>query len=113
MHRTCFTVLLLFMSGCSNWAYKVPTVAMEPTIKKGDTIWVDHSFYSSHPIERFDMVLYEAAENGDPHRGKGTKIVKRVVGLGGETVELAHGRVLINGQPLRETFDPIPTAEGF
>jgi signal peptidase I len=59
------------------------------------------------------MVLYEAAENGDPHQGKGTKIVKRVIGLGGETVELVHGKVLINGQQFKETFDSIPTQESF
>jgi len=86
---------------------------MEPTIKPGDTIWVDHSFYSSHPIKRLDIVLYEAAANGDPHQGNGTKIVKRVIALGGETVQLIQGKVLINGQELKETFDSIPSAESF
>lgn len=114
MYRACLlTVLLLLLTSCSKWAYKVPTVAMEPTIKRGDTIWVDQSFYSSHPIERLDMVVYEAAENGNPHQGKGTKIVKRVIGLGGETVQLVHGKVFVNGQQLKETFDSIPTQESF
>ena len=113
MSRACFTALLLVLTGCSNWAYKVPTVAMEPTIKSGTTIWVDHSFYSDHPIERLDMVLYKAAANGDPHQGTDTMIVKRVIGLGGETVELVNGKVLINGLELKETFDSIPAEDSF
>ncbi len=114
MYRACLvTALLVVLTACSHWAYKVPTAAMEPTIKPGDTIWVDHSFYSSHPIKRLDIVLYEAAANGDPHQGNGTKIVKRVIALGGETVQLVQGKVLINGQELKETFDSIPSAESF
>ena len=86
---------------------------MEPTIKSGTTVWVDRSFYSNRPIERLDMVLYEAGENGDPHRGTGTKIVKRVIGLGGETVEIVNGKVLINGFELKQTFDSIPDEDNF
>ena len=86
---------------------------MEPTIKRGDTVWVDHSFYSSHPIERLDIVMYEAAENGDPHQDKGTRIVKRVIGIGGETVELFQGKILVNAQELKEPFESIPTEESF
>jgi signal peptidase I len=86
---------------------------MEPTIKPGDTVWVDHKFYSSHPIARAEIVMYEAGERGDPHRGQGTRFVKRVIALGGETVELIHGKVLINGQPLSETFETIPNQDNF
>ena len=114
MYRGCsLFVALLVLSGCSHWAYKVPTANMEPTIKQGDTVWVDHSFYSSHPIERFDIVLYEAAKNGDPHGGNDTKSLKRVIAVGGETVELLHGEVLLNGKELKEGFDSIPTQESF
>jgi len=59
------------------------------------------------------MVLYEAAENGDPHQGKGTKIVKRVMGLSGETIELVNGKVLINGHELEQTFNSIPEEDSF
>jgi signal peptidase I len=113
MYRACFAVVLLLLTGCSNRAYKVPTVAMEPTIKRGDTIWVEHSYYSSHPIQRLDMVLYEAGESGDPRQGKGTKIVKRVIALGDETVGLVHGKIFIDGQELRQNFDFIASEENF
>jgi len=101
MKRAIWIVAIsILLVGCSRWAYKVPTVAMEPTIKPGDTVWVDHGYYTSHPVERFDMVLYK-------------KIVKRVIGLGGEKVEIREGRVFINDQELRQTFEWIPLKESF
>src|SRR5882672_2314255 len=95
---------LLLLSACSRWAYKVPTAAMEPTIRQGDTVWVDHRYYLNHPVQRFDIVLYEASNEGDPNQGKGTKIVKRVIGLGGEKVELKNGKVLINDSEIDQPF---------
>jgi signal peptidase I len=110
--RILLALPLLLLIGCSR-AYKVPTEGMSPTIKKGDTIWVDHRFYHSHPIERFDMVIFLASAHGDPHEGKDTKVVKRVIGLGGEKVEVKAGRVFINGAALQEPFDVIPPSEDF
>ena len=86
---------------------------MEPTIRKGDTIWVDHRYYTDHPIERFDLVLYLASERGDPHQGKNTKMVKRVIAVGGETIQLRGGRIFINRVELKESFDPVPSSEDF
>jgi signal peptidase I len=36
-------------------------------------------------------------------------LVKRVIGLPGERIELAHGRVVVDGQPLVEPWAPEPT----
>ena len=102
--RVLIVLLLLFLCGCNKWAYKVPTAAMEPTIRKGDTIWVDHHYYSNHPIERFDIVLFTASQHGDPHQGKEAKIVKRVIGLGGEQIQLVSGKVFMNGIELSQSF---------
>jgi signal peptidase I len=59
------------------------------------------------------MVLYVAAENGDPHQGKNTRIVMRVIGLGGEIVELVQGKVFINGHELQQAFNSIPADDSF
>lgn len=111
--RVLIALLLLFLSGCNKWAYKVPTEAMEPTIKKGDTIWVDHQYYENHQIERFDIVLFVAPEHGDPHQGKETKIVKRVIGLGGDQIQLVAGKLLMNGVELRQPFSFSPSDDDF
>jgi|SRR5882672_724212 len=105
--------VLVLCTACTKWAYKVPTNAMEPTIKQGDTIWVDHKYYSNHPIERFDIVLFKASNHGDPQEGQEVGIVKRVIGLGGETISIQGGRILIDGRELKQEFEWVPLRENF
>src|SRR4051812_3957288 len=107
--------LLLFaflLVGCSRWAYKVPTIGMEPTIKAGESVWTETGFYSNHPVGRFDIVVFKAPPD-EVSGVKEMKLVKRVIGLGGETVEIRKGRVYINGQKLSEPFDTIPDKDDF
>ena len=40
---------------------------------------------------------------------KNTYYIHRVVGLGGETVEIKDGRVYVNGRALREQFATVPS----
>ena len=50
---------------------------------------------TSLPFQRYDIAVIE---NGD-----GTGIVKRIVGLPGETVSIDHGDLIVNGSPLKRT----------
>lgn len=63
--------------------------SMEPTLADGDLLLVDTGAYRQRPPDREDVVV---ARHG------GEFLVKRVVGLPGETVEARDGRVLVNGQ---------------
>jgi signal peptidase I len=103
-----FVFLLVLFAGCNRWAYKIPTDSMAPTIKIGDSVWVDHSYYDSNRIQRFDIVMFEAA---DPRDGKQTKFISRIVGLGGEQIELKAGKLLVNGRVMPEVFDVRPAIE--
>lgn len=90
---------------------RVPTSNMEPTIKVGDLAAVDAGYYVNHPVERFDVVIFTLPpENIDPERlgtQDGTVYVKRVVGLGGETLEIKDGRVYVDGRALEEPFENV------
>src|SRR6266487_155750 len=113
MARFLFIALIALSSvSCSKWAHKVPSAAMEPTIKVGDTIWVDHQYYSIHSVARFDLVVYKASERGDPGGGD-TKIVKRIIGLGGESAEMKSGKVFINDRELNQPFSVTPSQDDF
>lgn len=48
-------------------------------------------------IERFDIVIINI-------KGENKRIVKRVIGLPGETVSYQNGKLSINGEPRQETF---------
>ena len=65
--------------------------SMEPTLQNGDTIFYDRFFRHFHEYQRGDMVAFR-----DPETGK--LLIKRVVALGGETVEAKDGALIIDGQ---------------
>lgn len=89
---------------------RVPTENMLPTIRAGDYAAVDAGYYEKHPVERFDMVIFTLPPENIRDRsgvGKDTVYLKRVVGLGGETLEIKGDRVYVDGRELEEPFETI------
>src|SRR6516162_8527980 len=86
--------------------YSIPSGSMEPTLQIGDRIVVDKLAYHLHGIGRGDIVVFSTppAENcaGPPV----SNLVKRVIGLPGESISLADGSVLIDGKLLPEPWLP-------
>jgi signal peptidase I len=78
---------------------------MEPTLMVGDRILVDKVSYHLHAVGRGDIVVFgtPAKELSDPSI---TDLVKRVIGLPGETISSSGGRVYIDGKPLHEPWLP-------
>jgi len=97
-----FVVLMvLFRSAVADWN-EVPTGSMKPTIVEGDRILVNKLAYDW----RVPLTHLSVLHTGTPHRGdivvfdsvaSGKRLVKRVIGLPGETVEMRHNRLWING----------------
>ncbi len=105
--RPILVVLVLlgsFRSAVADWN-DVPTGSMRPTILEGDRIFIDKHAYDW----RVPFLGWRVAERSDPARGEivifpspvdGVRLVKRVVGLPGDVIEVRNGRVLVNGAPL-------------
>ncbi len=72
--------------------------SMEPNLHAGQRLIVEKISYHFHPPRRGDIVVLRLPEQ------KGTFLIKRVVGLPGETIEIRDQRVFINGQPLDEPY---------
>lgn len=102
-----FALLLVllgsFRSAVADWNV-VPTGSMNPTIVEGDRILVNKLAYGL----RVPFTPWYAAHWSKPSRGDvvvfasptdGTRLVKRVVALPGETVELIDNHLVINGKP--------------
>ncbi len=87
-------------------AYRIPTMAMRPTLEPGDTVFVAKSpmgtrlLASSDDPKRGDVILFRS---DDP---AGRDYIKRIVALGGETVELRKGVLWINGKAVSESIAP-------
>lgn len=85
-------------------AFYIPSGSMIPTLLIGDRILVDKVSYDIHAIHRSDIVVFAKppADTGDPQV---QDLVKRVVGLPGDTISSApDGQVLIDGKPLAEPY---------
>ena len=71
---------------------------MLPTCKNGGIHFVNRLAYRWHEPQRGDVVSIRFA-------GIHLMLMKRIVGMPGETVEFQNGRVLINGKILNEPYE--------
>ena len=114
-------VMFAIRSALADWN-DVPTGSMKPTIMEGDRVWVNKLAYDL----KVPFTTKHIAEWGDPQRGEivvfyspadETRLVKRVVGVPGDTLELVNEQLFVNGQaakyePLKaETIAEIGVAE--
>ena len=86
--------------------YSIPSGSMEPTLQIGDRIVVDKLSYHLHGVDRTNIVVFSTPPNEDCAGPPVADLVKRVIGLPGETISLKDGNVYINGRFLPEPFLP-------
>jgi signal peptidase I len=103
-------ILALFIRTFVVQAFKIPTGSMENNLLVGDHLLVNKFVFAptaSGPervvlpvrdIKRGDIVVFKYPE--EPERD----FIKRVIGLPGETLELRHKKVYINGTPIDEPY---------
>ena len=82
-------------------AFYIPSASMEHTLNIQDRVLVNKLSYRLHDIHRGDIVVFERPPNDV---GQIRDLIKRVVGLPGETVEGREGTVFVDGRPLREPY---------
>mgnify|MGYP001403387610 FL=1 len=103
-------ILALFVRTWAVQAFKIPTGSMEQNLLIGDHLLVNKFVYAPtssvlerlllpvDDIERGDVLVFKYPQ--DPERD----FIKRVIGLPGETIELRQSRVLIDGNPITESY---------
>ena len=79
-------------------AFRVPSLSMAPAIAYNDRVIANKRVYRHKQPQRGDVVLFK-----QPHNLHGN-YVKRIVALGGDTVEIRDGELLINGQALEREW---------
>lgn len=110
-------------------AYKIPSGSMIPTLRIGDYIlvnklsygvrvpvrlrkpegfelpWEDGFVFRYSQPSRGDIVVFTRPDDPRTIEDESrVNLIKRVIGLGGETVEVRGPKVLINGAPLDEPY---------
>ena len=77
----------------------VPSSSMYPTIEVGDRVLMWRLAYAfGNEPERGDIVVFEAPDE----LNESSDLIKRIIGLPGETVEVRGGAVYIDGELLDE-----------
>ena len=74
---------------------RVNGTSMSPTLEDGDIMILNEIGYHLHGVDRFDIAVAKI---------DGEKLIKRVIGLPGETVEYKDGKLYINGEIVVENF---------
>ena len=103
------TIIALFVTTYVVHPMSVPTPSMEPTILVGDRILVDKftirngyipglPLLPSYTVQRQDIVVCKAPREPE------ILLVKRVVGIPGDTLEIRDKTIYINAQPLDEPY---------
>ena len=74
--------------------------SMEPTISVGDRFFMDKVSYKLSSPQRGDIIVFKTNASDDA-----ALHIRRVTGLPGETIQIADGRILIDGETYREGKD--------
>jgi len=101
--------------------FHIDSNSMQPTLNPGQSIAVDRRAYRDAPPQRGDVIVFDGRGSFLPYArasfaddllgafsltGTGSKYVKRVIGVGGDTVQCngPHCHVTVNGQRIDEPY---------
>lgn len=101
-------IIALFIRTFIAQPFKIPTSSMVPTFMPGDKIFVNKFIYGA----KIPFINVRLPKMREPVRGdiivflspieKKKYLVKRLVGLPGDKIEIKNGHLWINGSPVRE-----------
>jgi signal peptidase I len=103
-------VVWLFLRTFLVEAFRIPSGSMENTLLVGDFLFVNKLLYGAEvPVlhkrlpavrepRRGDVVIFDSVEEAD------LKVVKRLVGVPGDTLAMESGQLIRNGQPVDEPW---------
>jgi signal peptidase I len=93
-------------------AFMIPSESMAPALAVGDRVLVNKISYRLHDVHRGDLIVFERPPLAQAP-GDDSDLVKRVIGLPGETIEARDGIVLVDGEAIAERYlpDAVTTAD--
>ncbi len=81
--------------------YRIDGNSMNPTLQNGQYLIINNITYMLEDPARGDIIVFE-------HPRSSLNLIKRVIGLPGDTVEVREGTVFVNGEVLNEPYIAAP-----
>lgn len=82
-------------------AFVIPSGSMEPTLQVGDRILGNKFWFWFAAPHRRDIVIFSPPASAELAAGA---LVKRVIAVEGDVVEVRGGQVIVNGKPITEPY---------
>ena len=82
---------------------RVTGTSMETTLYDGDNIMMDKLSYRFRPVRRNEVICFVSKRDNET-------LIKRVIGLPGETVRISSGTIYINDEPINDYIGGISFA---
>ncbi|PWQ96383.1 signal peptidase I [Leucothrix arctica] len=78
--------------------FRIPSGSMQPTLVPGDNIFVSTRIYNEQEPQINDVIIFLYPKN------KEVNYVKRLIGLGGDTVRIENFNVYVNDKIINQTY---------
>lgn len=78
--------------------FKIPSGAMNPTLRIGDYVLCNHIYYQKNNPTHGDIVIFEYPLD------ERVKFIKRIIGTPGDTIEIKNNEAYVNNQKLDEPY---------
>ena len=104
----CMLILAVLFITAKTFFFSVILVSgpsMLPTLSDNDLIWGNRVTAALGIYGRGDIVVVET-DREDAYTGEKVKIIKRIVGLPGDEIDIKNGKVYVNGEELVESYLP-------
>jgi signal peptidase I len=109
-------LMLVFRSSLADWNH-VPTGSMKPTILEGDRVLINKIAYDLNlPFSSITVARLAEPKRGDivvfNSKVSEIRLIKRVVGVPGDTVAMTDNQITINGESLRYKLNENSSLQG-
>ncbi|MEW6553240.1 MAG: signal peptidase I [Actinomycetota bacterium] len=120
-------VIAIYLQAFAIKPFMIPSPSMEPTLQEGDRVLVDRMTYHFREPRRGEVIVFRFDPNDTANWTQGSNgltrsldllaeilnithqeslpFIKRVVGVGGDTVELRDGVLFVNGEPYEAGYE--------
>ncbi len=100
----CALVLSFAIKGLVIDNRLIPSSSMVPTVPVNSRVLVNRVVYYLGDPQFLDIVVFEPTESTKEEVGRGDDMLKRVIGMPGDTILIADGVLYRNGEPLDEPY---------